>query len=127
MDINKTFILNYIKYLVVYIMVDTIWIFGAKRLHNATVEDVQGSKLVVDPVAAGIYYLIAPLSYIYIIKPLSKTRKDLIKNSMMVGLLMYGTFDLTNKAIFKNYSWKYTLSDMAWGMFSITLTSLIVT
>jgi uncharacterized membrane protein len=127
MDINKTFILNYIKYLVVYIVVDMIWIFGAKRLHNTTVQDVQGSKLVVDPVAAGLYYLIAPLSYIYIIKPLSKTRKDLIKNSMMVGLLMYGTFDLTNKAIFKNYSWTYTLSDMAWGMFSMTLTSLIVT
>ena len=119
-------ITTYIKFIVVYILVDMIWIIGATKSHNKMIEDVQGSKLVVDPVAASMYYLMAPLAYIFIIKPLSKNKTDVIKNAMLVGLLMYGTFDLTNKALFKNYTWKYAVSDILWGMTSMAVSSSIV-
>lgn len=119
-------ITTYIKFIVVYILVDMIWIVGSNKLHNKMIEDVQGSKLVVDNIAASMYYLMAPLAYIFIIKPLSKNKTDVVKNAMLVGLLMYGTFDLTNKALFKNYTWKYAISDMVWGMVSMTVTSSIV-
>ena len=119
-------IATYIKFIVVYILVDMIWIIGANKSHNKMIEDVQGSKLIVDPVAASMYYLMAPLAYIFIIKPLSKNKTDVIKNAMLVGLLMYGTFDLTNKALFKNYTWKYAVSDILWGMTSMAVSSSIV-
>ena len=34
----------------------------------------------------------------------------------IVGLVAYGTYDLTSGAILKTWSWTITLSDMAWGM-----------
>ena len=117
---------DYIKFLVVYIVIDMIWIIGASKWHMNTIKSVQKSPGDINFTAAGLYYLLAPLSYVFIIKPLSKTKKELVKNSIIVGLLMYGTFDLTNKALFKDYPWKYTFADMMWGMTSITTTSLIV-
>ena len=42
-----------------------------------------------------------------------------------MGFLMYSTFDLTNKAIFKDYPWSYALADMTWGTFLIGLVSAI--
>jgi len=117
---------DYIKFLVVYIVIDMIWIIGANKWHTNNVKSVQKSPLDINLTAAGLYYLLAPLSYVFIIKPLSKNKKEIVKNAMLVGLLMYGTFDLTNKALFKNYSWKYTFADMLWGMTSMTATSVIV-
>ena len=121
MDIN-----TYIKFLCVYILVDMIWIIGAQKMHAQTVKDVQKSEMSVDKTAVAVYYMMAPLAYLFFIKPLSKTKLDIVKNSVLMGLLMYGTFDLTNKAIFSNYSWKYTMADISWGIFSITATSLLI-
>jgi uncharacterized membrane protein len=38
---------------------------------------------------------------------------------------MYGTFDLTNKAIFKDYEWSYAIADTLWGGFAMGLASYI--
>ena len=67
-------------------------------------------------------------SFLYknIVKPYATTEKDVIKLAALLGLLRFGTFDLTNKALFKGYTWKYVILDMMWGVFSITLTSYIV-
>ena len=116
----------YIKFLVLYVLIDMIWIIGGNKFHTDMINKVQGSNITPNYIAALLYYLMAPLAYVYIIKPLSKTKEDVIKNSILVGLLMYGTFDLTNKALFKNYPWTYTIADMTWGMFSITATSYII-
>ena len=35
----------------------------------------------------------------------------------MFGLCTYGTYDLTNHAVLKLWSWELTLIDMAWGAF----------
>ena len=32
-----------------------------------------------------------------------------------MGFLMYSTFDLTNKAIFSDYTWNYAVKDVIWG------------
>lgn len=116
---------DYIKFIVLYIVIDLVWIIGAKKLHASTVEKVQGAPLSVDPVPVALYYLMAPLAYIFIIKPHAKNLKDVMLMSALVGGLMFGTFDLTNKAIFKAYPWSYTIMDIMWGIFSITLVSTL--
>lgn len=35
----------------------------------------------------------------------------------LLGLVVYGIFDLTNLAILKNYPFQFALVDMAWGTF----------
>jgi uncharacterized membrane protein len=116
---------DYLKFLIIYVIIDLVWILGARKLHNQTVEKVQGSPLKADPIPIALYYLMAPLAYIFIIKPHAKNMSDVIKMAALVGALMFGTFDLTNKAIFKNYTWSYAIMDIMWGIFSITLVSVL--
>jgi len=116
---------DYLKFLIIYVIIDLVWILGARKMHANTVEKVQGSPLKADPIPIALYYLMAPLAYIFIIKPNAKNTLDVIKMAALIGGLMFGTFDLTNKAIFKDYPWSYTIMDIMWGIFSITLTSVL--
>ena len=98
-----------------------IWVIGARKLHVGMVETVQKKPLKANLWAASLYYLMAPLAFIFIIEPCAKNTKDALLMAAKIGGLMFGTFDLTNKTIFENYSWSYTFMDIAWGIFSITL------
>lgn len=44
----------------------------------------------------------------------------------LFGLFTYGTFDLTNQAVLKNWPTKITLIDMAWGVILCTVVCSIV-
>lgn len=119
-------ILDYIISLIVYIIIDSIWVVGGRKIHSNTVELVQKSPLVINPIPAIMYYLIAPLSYVFIVKRYAKTTQEALKLSALIGLLMFGTFDFTNKAIFKDYPWSYTIMDIAWGITSMTLATFVL-
>ena len=112
--------------MVVLLLVDSLWVVGARKLHQDTIEKVQKSPMKVDYVPALMFYLMVPLGYVFIVKKLSKTRKDAFLYGMLLGLLMYGTFDLTNKAVFKEYPWSYTIADMAWGTLCVGIVSAVV-
>jgi uncharacterized membrane protein len=114
-------LVDYIKFLVIYIVIDMVWVIGAGKMHSNMVEKVQKKPLKVNLLAASLYYLMAPLLYIFVIKPYAKTTSDVLKIAITCSLLMFGTFDLTNRAIFQDYSWSYTAMDISWGVFSITL------
>jgi len=40
---------------------------------------------------------------------------DAMWRGAVVGLVAYGTYDLTNMATLKGWSWELTVVDMAWG------------
>jgi uncharacterized membrane protein len=116
---------SYLMFLVIYFIIDMFWIFGAKKIHARTVESVQNSPLKGDMIPAIMYYLLAPIAYIAIIEPYAKSNVDAVKLAAIIGALMFGAFDLTNKAIFTNYPWSYVAMDMSWGIFSMSLATLI--
>jgi uncharacterized membrane protein len=105
-------LVDYIKFFVIYIIIDMIWVIGAKKIHSNMVEKVQKKPLEANLWAAGLYYLMAPLLYIFLVKPYAKNLGDALKIAITCGLLMFGTFDLTNRAIFQDYSWTYTIMDI---------------
>jgi len=47
-------------------------------------------------------------------------------NGLLIGLFVYGIFNLTNLSIFKNYNIKTALYDTLWGMFLIMIISMIL-
>ena len=111
--------------MIILVIIDSIWVLGANKLHSSVVKRVQKSDLSVDLIAALMFYLLVPLAYIFLILPLSKNETDAFKYGILLGALMYGTFDLTNKAIFKDYPWSYTVADMTWGALCIGVVSFI--
>jgi uncharacterized membrane protein len=117
---------SYFLFLIVYFMIDLIWVVGARKFHVAMIEKVQKEPFKANLLAAFIFYLIAPISFVCIIEPHSNDAKSAVKLALMIGGLMNGAFDLTNKTIFKNFSWSYTVLDTWWGMFNMALSTLIV-
>jgi len=68
-----------------------------------------------------VYILLALGLYYFIVKPgLSAWQAGLL------GLVIYGTFDYTNYAMFKNYDLKIAIMDTMWGSLLFALTTLIL-
>ena len=54
-------------------------------------------------------------------------QSKIVRNSIILGLIIYGVFDFTNLAIFENYSLKLGLIDMLWGGILFGVSSYIAT
>ncbi len=114
---------EYIKFCVLLVLIDMIWIIGFSNLHKDQVHAIQKSPLQLDLIPAVLFYILATIGYVVFIKH-AKTNKFYL--GCMLGLLMYGSFDLTNKAIFRDYTWKYAILDMTWGTLLFGMTSFLV-
>jgi uncharacterized membrane protein len=75
------------------------------------VKSVQGSPLKMNFLAAIICYLFLVFGiYYFIIKP-----KRSVRDAFLLGVVIYSVFELTNLAIFKNWSILTVLLDTLWG------------
>jgi uncharacterized membrane protein len=52
--------------------------------------------------------------YVFAVRP-SSDWKQAAKKGALVGLVIYGVYDLTNLAFINNYSLTFTIVDIAWG------------
>lgn len=117
-----------ILFAIVLFCIDMIWLKGAAKMHSDNVEAVQNTKLNAQYKWGLAFYALAAVAFVYIIQPMSKNKvRDAIVYGSLLGLLMYGTFDFTNKAIFTNYSTCYAIMDTLWGMIAMGVASGITT
>jgi uncharacterized membrane protein len=114
---------EYIKFIIILIAIDSIWLFGNYESHKFQFESIQKSPLQIDKLAGLLFYVVAAISYFKFIKPQSLTKEDAFKNGLLMGFLLYSSFDLTNKAVFTNYKWDYAIKDILWGSHAIGLAS----
>ncbi len=119
-------VVEYLKFAIIMILIDLIWLLGAKKLHNTTVKSIQNTDLKINPIGALGFYTFAPIGYFVFVKQIAKSSQDAFKYGCLMGFLMYMTFDFTNLAIFKNYSLSYALKDIAWGTFVYGIVSYIM-
>ena len=116
---------QYVIFLVIYLIFDYVYLSITNRLHLNMVQNVQKSPLQLNHVSMVAYYLLAPMSYVWIVGPYATNLREVVKLSFSISSLMFGTFDLTNKTIFKDYTWQYTLMDIWYGIFAITTASVL--
>lgn len=45
----------------------------------------------------------------------AKSKRDALIKGAMLGLVIYGVYDLTNLVTIKGWTWNFTLQDMLWG------------
>ena len=106
----------------IFLVIDYLWIGVISRgMWRDQVLAIQNS-----PLRANMYY--ATLSYVLLIAGLYvfiiKTGAPLWK-AAFYGLVVYGVFDFTNLAIFKNYSPVLGIMDMLWGAVVCTAVTFI--
>ncbi len=78
--------------------------------------------------AAGFFYILYGVgAWVLVVIPLIKSNGSLAQAFMMgafLGLIAYGTYDLTNHATLKDWKLIVTVVDMAWGAFLTGVASM---
>ena len=104
---------------VAFLIIDLVWIvFVAGKVYDAQLGDVM--RETPNAWAAGAFYVgyIAGILYFAVRPAFHEARVGpAVLNGALLGALAYGTFTLTNYAVFTNWSLVLALSDIAWGAF----------
>ena len=96
---------------IVVLVLDMIYISCVKTLFNKLIKGIQGSDLKLDLTATLLDYILIIFSMYYFI--IQKNAS--IEEAMILGLCIYGIYELTNMAILKRWSWEVVMIDSIWG------------
>jgi len=107
---------------IVFITIDFIYLNIMKDYFDKQIKNIQGTKIEMNFLGAALCYifLIYGLNY-FIIKP----RKS-VSEAFLLGLVIYGVFETTNYALFKNWSIITVIMDTLWGGLLFASTTYIV-
>lgn len=123
------YLLSYITALIVGLIIDAVWLGAIAR--NFYTNNI-GHLMTSQPnwLAAGLFYLlfIAGVTF-FIVGPALESNYSLLYVALtgaFLGLVAYGTYDLTNQATLRDWPWIVTVVDLIWGAF-LTATISVVT
>ena len=121
----RIFITAYTAALVGMGILDGIWLsLTASRIYRPSLGALMVSKPVVP--AAIIFYLlyIAGLTYLVVLPALATGQfSSAVARGAVLGLVAYGTYDLTNLAIIRGWPLRVTIIDLAWGTLLTAVTA----
>ena len=113
--------MDYIVSSVALLSLDAVYISATKRFYTSLVGSIQKSKMQPRIFAVVATYIVVLFGLYTLI--ISKKRSPL--EAAILGFTIYGTFELTNYAIFKNWSIFAVIIDSLWGGLLFYLTTLI--
>ena len=107
---------------IIFVVIDFIYLNLIKDFFGKQIKSVQGSEIKVNLLGVALCYifLIIGINY-FIIKP----RKS-VQDAFLLGLIIYGVYETTNYALFKNWSIVTVIMDTLWGGVLFALTTYIV-
>ena len=107
---------------IVFITTDFIYLNVIKNYFFNQIKQVQGTEPKVNFLGVALCYifLIAGINY-FIIKP----RKS-VNDAFLLGIVIYGVYETTNYALFKNWSIITVIMDTLWGGLLFAFTTYIV-
>ena len=110
---------------IIFLIIDIIWLsIAVKSFYRPNI----GHLLLDTPVmwAAALFYLIYVFGLSVVVIEPSINSNDtfkLIIKAFVFGLVAYGTYNLTNMATIKGWSYKVVFVDMFWGGFLTAFSS----
>lgn len=100
----------------VFLILDSVWLIKiAPQFYKKEIGSLLGP---VNYLAAALFYgiYLAGLIYFVIYPQLEHdTSHPLLLSGFIFGFVCYATYDLTNMATLKNWSWNVVVIDMLWG------------
>jgi uncharacterized membrane protein len=111
MSFNKKLILFFVSSALL-LVIDGLYLYNIGiPIFKANVELIQNAPLKANVYGAILSYVcvIGALNYFIILQ--NKSPFD----AFILGIFLYGVFDMTNFAMFTKYSWKTAISDTLWG------------
>lgn len=123
------FIKLLLQSLVAFLAIDSIWI---TQVASPWMKKVVPHLMAPNPnlLAAGLFYVIYLSTLLYLILMPALANKlplnSLLTQSFLFGFAAYATYDLTNLAVMRGYTWSLALVDMFWGGILTMATVFIV-
>ena len=107
---------------ILLISIDSIYLSIITNYFTDQIQKVQSSQLKINYLGAALCYifLIVGINY-FIIKP-----NRSVTDAFLLGLVIYGVYETTNYALFKNWSIITVIIDTLWGGILFALTTYIV-
>lgn len=108
---------------VIMIILDAIWLTSTATTSTTMITAIQGSPLQIRWIPAILVYILMVIAtWFFAVRP-AKTVFDAAGNGALLGLCMYGLYDLTNYATLSRYTLRFALTDIAWGSFLLATAS----
>lgn len=114
----KTFLTAYVTSLLVMLPIDAVWLtLTGKRFYPSHIGHLLAEKPAFMPAVAFYLIYVLGLAVLVVIPAFNEARgyPETFLYGALLGLVAYGTYDLTNQATLKNWPSLVTLIDLAWG------------
>ena len=104
-------LLKYLLVSIIFVAVDSVYLTNASSFFNKQIYDIQRSNLKLKILPTFLCYVFLSLGVYYfgVVKKLS------LLESFFLGVFVYGVYETTNMAIFKNWRWMTVFIDTLWG------------
>jgi uncharacterized membrane protein len=125
--------MEYLKYifLVLYVIIDIIYITVSAPFYSKTVMNIQGSPIKLKPssyVALVLAYIILGFGWLVIVANTITDKtvlSDVLFIAFMFAISVYGVFNTTLYVLFDNWDIVTALRDTLWGIVCITTISVV--
>lgn len=109
--------------LILFLIYDYFWFKFSLPSYQKIVFNIQNSQMNINLLAGMVAYVLLSLGMIYLVLPRMKNAniKEALIYGGLYGLVVYGVFDFTNMALFKNWNLAVSIMDTLWGVFVCTL------
>ena len=116
----KKALIAYVATLLAFLLLDGLWL-GV--LIAPTYRELLGSLMLEKPllVPAAVFYCLYVFGCVVFVVMPSLTWQRAARMGALLGLVAYGTYDLTNWATLRGWSAQVSLMDWAWGTFATAL------
>ncbi|MDT6941028.1 DUF2177 family protein [Brucella pseudogrignonensis] len=113
----KDYLIAYVATAIAFLAIDSVWLSNmANVIYRPVMGDMMLSGFRLAP--AIVFYVIFVFGLVFFaVKPglLAGSGTLTLLNGALLGFIAYATYDLTNQATLKNWSWTLTIADMIWG------------
>jgi uncharacterized membrane protein len=103
----------------ILLIVDVLYLYNiGMKTFQKNVQLIQKSPLELNVYGALLSYVcVIGILYYFII-----SQNKPVFDAFLLGIFLYGTFDMTNLAMFTKYAWQTAITDTLWGgiLFSFT-------
>ncbi len=113
--------------LLVFLTLDLIWIrFIARNFYRRTIGHLMADDIKAIPAILFYVCYVAIMCYLVVLPSIqSGGLMQAAIGGVLFGIVGYGTYDITNYALLKNWPLSVTIIDLVWGSFVSSVTAII--
>jgi uncharacterized membrane protein len=112
---------NFFIIFIILLLIDSVFLFSISKFFQSQIISVQKTPVKYDIIAIVLCYFFLSLAFNYFI--VDKKSSNIL-DPMILGLVIYGVYETTSKALLSEWKWSTVLIDTIWGSIFFGLVSI---